>query len=122
MLGLAGQLLNHRILTALRTPENVLAQAELYLGIYFMGLPFLFMYNVLASVFNALGDSRTPLYLLIFSSLLNVGFDILSVTWLGMDVDGVAVATVMAQGISACISFGLLVKKLRDKYMEEIGL
>lgn len=121
VLGLAGQLLNHRILTALRTPENVLAQAELYLGIYFMGLPFLFMYNVLASVFNALGDSRTPLYLLIFSSLLNIIFDILSVTWLGMEVDGVAIATVMAQGISACISFGLLLKKLRGYPLKDAG-
>ena len=71
------------------------------------------MYNVLAAIFNAMGDSRTPLYLLIFSSLLNVVLDIISVTWLGMGVDGVAIATVMAQGVSALISFALLLKKLR---------
>jgi putative MATE family efflux protein len=112
-LGLAGLFCNHWILTLLRTPENVLAQAELYLGIYFMGLPFLFMYNVLASIFHALGDSRTPLGLLIFSSVLNVILDILSVTKLGMEVDGVAIATVAAQGISACISFVLLMRKLK---------
>ena len=47
-------------------------------------MPFLFMYNVLAAIFNAMGDSRTPLYLLILSSVLNVGLDILSVTVFGM--------------------------------------
>ena len=95
-------------------------QAKLYLGIYFLGMPFLFMYNVLASIFNAMGDSRTPLYLLIFSSVLNVVLDIISVTWLGMGVDGVAIATVMAQGISALISFSILMKKLKG-YEQEAG-
>jgi len=52
------------ILQALKTPENILASAQLYLRIYFAGLPFLFMYNILASMFNAMGDSKTPLYLL----------------------------------------------------------
>lgn len=121
VLGLFGRLLNHRILLALKTPENVLAQAELYLGIYFMGLPFLFMYNVLASIFNALGDSRTPLYLLIFSSVLNVILDILSVTWLGMGVDGVAYATVASQGLSACISLFLLLGRLKGYGDDEEG-
>ena len=101
------------ILRALDPPENILGQAELYLSIYFLGMPFLFMYNVLASVFNAMGDSRTPLFLLIFSSLLNVVLDIISVTSMGMGVDGVAIATVMAQGISVCISFGVLLHRLK---------
>ena len=113
VLGGLGFAMNGTILTALNTPENIMGQARLYLGIYFLGLPFLFMYNVLAAIFNALGDSRTPLYLLIFSSILNVVLDIISVTWLGMGVDGVAIATVMAQGISALISFGLLLRKLK---------
>lgn len=113
LLGSLGFLLNGWILNTLGTPSNVLGQARLYLGIYFLGLPSLFMYNVLASVFNALGDSRTPLYLLIFSSVLNVVLDILSVAWLGMGVDGVAAATVMAQGVSALISFCLLFRKLK---------
>lgn len=113
LLGSFGFGLNGWILEALETPSNVMGQARLYLGIYFLGLPFLFMYNVLAAVFNALGDSRTPLYLLIFSSILNVVLDIISVTWLGMGVDGVAIATVMAQGLSALISFGILLKKLK---------
>ena len=110
----AGLLLNHRILVLLKTPDNILDQAELYLGIYFLGLPFLFMYNILASMFNATGDSRTPLFLLIFSSLLNVVLDIISVTWLSMGVDGVAIATVIAQGISAVLAFIILMRRLQS--------
>ena len=120
LLGSAGLYLNGLILESLKTPANIMGQAKLYLGIYFLGMPFLFMYNVLAAIFNAMGDSRTPLYLLIFSSILNVVLDIISVTWLGMGVDGVAIATVMAQGISALISFGILMKKLRG-YEQEDG-
>ena len=115
LLGSAGLYLNGLILESLKTPANIMGQ-----GTYFLGMPFLFMYNVLAAIFNAMGDSRTPLYLLIFSSILNVVLDIISVTWLGMGVDGVAIATVMAQGISALISFGILMKKLRG-YEQEDG-
>ena len=113
LLGGFGFYYNGAILQRLNTPANIMGQAKLYLGIYFLGMPFLFMYNVLAAIFNAMGDSRTPLYLLIFSSVLNVILDILSVTALGMGVDGVAIATVVAQGVSACISFGLLMRKLK---------
>jgi len=116
LLGSVGLLLNGAILKALKTPEDILDQAKLYLGIYFLGMPFLFMYNVLAAVFNALGDSRTPLGLLIFSSLLNVMLDLISVTWFGMGVDGVAIATVTAQGVSVLLSFLLLLRKLHGFY------
>lgn len=117
-LALFGLLCSGFILHALKTPENVRQQAGVYLRIYFAGLPFLFMYNVLAAMFNAMGDSGTPLYLLIFSSLLNVALDLLLVTCFGLGVAGVAVATVLAQGISAVISFFLLRKKL-SAYREE---
>ena len=75
-LGLSGLAVNDWILRILKVPANVFEDAAAYLRIYFMGLPFLFMYNVQASVFNSLGDSRTPLYLLIFSSLLNIALDL----------------------------------------------
>lgn len=113
ILGGVGYYFNGTILRALQAPDNIMAQAELYLGIYFLGMPFLFMYNVLAAVFNALGDSKTPLYLLVFSSILNVVLDIFSITMLGMGVDGAAAATVFSQGVSAVISFGLLIRKLK---------
>ena len=72
LLALIGLLGSGSVLRILKTPEDIRQQAGVYLRIYFLGLPFLFLYNVLAAMFNALGDSRTPLYLLIFSSVLNV--------------------------------------------------
>ena len=109
---------NRAILTALNTPENIMSDAVLYLEIYFMGLPFLFMYNILSSIFNALGNSKTPLYLLIFSSLLNIVLDLVLVRNFGMGVAGVAVATLFAQGVSAVISFCLLLKQLKGYQVE----
>jgi len=113
VLGVFGVAANRQILTALSTPDNVLGDAALYLRIYFTGLPFLFMYNILAAIFNALGDSRTSLYLLIFSSILNIFLDLFAVRVLEMGVAGVAIATVMAQGIAAVMSFFILRKRLK---------
>lgn len=120
ILGIFGFGMCGQILTALKTPHNIMEDAVLYLRIYFVGLPFLFMYNILSSVFNALGNSKTPLYLLIFSSILNIILDLFMVLALGMGVAGVAVATVMAQGLSAVISFVLLIRTLR-KYENTAG-
>ena len=113
MLGVVGLVFSRNILTALNTPANILEDALLYLDIYFAGLPFLFMYNILSSVFNALGNSKTPLYLLIFSSLLNIVMDLAFVRGLGLGIAGAAVATVIAQGLSAVISFCLLLRALK---------
>ena len=113
LLGGIGIAYHVRILQALGTPDNIMTDAAMYLRIYFMGLPFLFMYNVLASIFNALGDSKTSLYFLIFSSVLNIFFDLYAVRILNMGVAGVAIATVIAQGIAAVLSFLVLLKKLR---------
>lgn len=105
-----GLLTKDQLLLSLNTPANIFADAALYLQIYFVGLPFLFMYNILSAVFNALGKSEIPLYLLIFSSLLNIVLDLFMVIVLKMGVAGVAIATVIAQGVSAIISFYILVK------------
>ena len=118
VLSVIGLLGNKAILSGLNTPENILSDAVLYLEIYFLGLPFLFMYNILSSIFNALGNSRTPLYLLIFSSLLNIGMDLVMVRVFHLGVAGVAIATVIAQGLSAVISFCLLLRLL-GTYREE---
>lgn len=120
LLTVFGLAMNPAILRALNTPENIFDDAVLYLQIYFMGLPFLFMYNILSSVFNALGESKIPLFLLIFSSILNVILDLFAVISLHMGVAGVAIATVFAQGISAVISFCILLGRLR-RYPTEPG-
>ena len=112
-LGLVGLVLGRQIMVLLNTPGDVLDMAAAYLRIYFAGLPFLFMYNILSSMFNALGKSRIPLGFLIFSSLFNIGLDWYFVTRLSMGVTGVAWATLIAQGISAMLSFGVLLGLLR---------
>lgn len=113
LLGGFGLLFSRQIMTALNTPENVMGVAVQYLNIYFFGLPFLFMYNVLSSMFNALGKSRIPLLFLIFSSVFNVVLDLILVLRFELGVSGVAWATMIAQGISAVLSFLVLIKELK---------
>ena len=112
LLGGFGYLLGWNIMVALNTPAEVLDMSVTYLKIYFLGLPFLFMYNVLSSMFNALGKSRIPLYFLIFSSVFNIVLDWIFVADFGLDVAGVAWATLIAQGVSVVGSFAVLLKVL----------
>lgn len=121
-LGLFGFFGNKSLLKLVNTPNNIFNDAALYLKIYFIGLPFLFMYNILSSVFNAMGKSRIPLYLLIFSSVLNILLDLYMVIVMKMGVAGVAIATVIAQGISAIISFIILIKTVRSYETEAENL
>ena len=94
------------------TPENILEEGILYLKIYVYGLGFLFFYNVATGIFTALGDSRTPLYFLIGSSVGNIVLDYVFVALCGMGVGGVAWATFIAQGISAILALGTLGRRL----------
>ena len=105
LLAVIGLVFGRQIMILLNTPEDVLDMATAYLRIYFLGLPFLFMYNVVSSMFNALGKSKIPLCFLIFSSLFNILLDYLFVRYLQMGVTGVAWATLIAQGLSAVMSF-----------------
>ena len=97
------------LMTLLKTPANIFEDAALYLKIYAWGIVFLFIYNVSTAIYTALGDSKTPLYFLIFSSLLNIGLDILFVTTFHMGVAGVAWATFIAQGLSGILCMAFLV-------------
>ena len=107
-----GVLFAPQILKLMGTPEDIFGQAQEYLNIYFYGFFFLFLYNAFSAVFNALGDSRKPLYFLIFSSVLNIGLDILFVGSFRLGVAGAAWATLIAQAVSAALSFGVLSYKL----------
>lgn len=118
LLALLGFVINPTVLRLLKTPENIMEDATLYLQIYFIGLPFMFMYNVLSSDFNALGKSKIPLYLLIFSSILNIAMDLWMVGGLRLGVAGAAIATVIAQGIAAVISFVILMRLLSTYKIE----
>lgn len=120
ILGGTGLFFGQEIMELLNIPENILEQATEYLNIYFLGLPFLFMYNILSAMFNALGRSKIPLYLLIFSSVFNIVLDVVFVREFHMGVAGVAWATLIAQGISAVVAFLLFVREMKQ-YQGEKG-
>lgn len=111
------------LLQLLRTPDSIMEEAALYLNIYIYGLIFLFAYNIFNGFFNALGDSKTPLFLLIGSSLGNIVLDIIFVKDLHMGVAGVAWATFIAQGISgilAVVIFCIRMKKIETEGQVDI--
>ena len=116
LLAAIGLMFGRDFMTYLNTPENILDMATDYLHIYFWGLPFLFMYNVISAIFNAVGKSRIPLYLLIFSSLLNILLAVFMVYNLGLGVRGAAWATFIAQGVSVLLSVLLLIREFK-KYV-----
>lgn len=101
------------ILRAMKTPDNIMDDSVAYLMIYVYGLLFLFVYNSANSICTGLGDSRTPLYLLVFSSVSNIGLDVLFVAVFHMGVKGVAWATFIAQGIAAVAANILLIFRIR---------
>lgn len=114
-----GLLINKSILKFMNTPSNILEDAQTYLQIYFLGIVFLFMYNILTSIYNALGESKTPLYFLILSSFLNIALDLLFVIEFQMGVSGVAWATLIAQGVSVTISGINLLRRIKKMNIQE---
>lgn len=115
----AGLPLCGTLLASLNTPQNIFDSASVYLSIYIGGLAFLFLYNVCTGIFTALGDSRTPLYFLIGSSVGNILLDLLLVTVIPMGVAGVAWATFIAQGAACVLSAVTLFRRLRQLPAEE---
>ncbi|MFA5659638.1 MAG: MATE family efflux transporter, partial [Oscillospiraceae bacterium] len=97
----SGLFLLKPLLELLNTPAENFSAAYGYILIIFFGCPFMFLYNCLTAVFNALGDSKTPLKFLIFSTLTNIGLDLLFVINFNMETKGVGYATIIAQGLSA---------------------
>ncbi|WP_243039324.1 MATE family efflux transporter [Mediterraneibacter gnavus] len=98
-------LLTRNILVFMRTPENIIDGAYHYILFIFLGIPATFLYNLLAGIIRSLGDSRTPVYFLILSSLLNIVLDLLFIVELHTGVAGAAYATVISQAISGILCF-----------------
>lgn len=90
------------LLRLLSTPDNIFADGALYLNIYIGGFIFLFLYNIATAIFTSVGDSKTPLFFLICSSVGNIALDYVFVKYFHWGVAGVAWATFIAQGL-ACI-------------------
>lgn len=93
------------ILRVMRTPETIFDGAYAYLLVTFIGVPCTFLYNLLSSVIRALGDSKTPFWFLLFSTVLNVVLDLFCILVLHWGVLGAAIATVVSQGISAALCY-----------------
>ena len=111
---LAGLIFCSPLLKMVNTPEDIFDPSAVYLNIYTAGLVFLFLYNVCTGIFTALGDSKTPLYFLIGSSVGNVLLDLLFVAVFRWGVAGAAWATFIAQGVSCLLSLYVIFKKLRE--------
>lgn len=137
ILVVAGTLLSRPLLSLMGTPDEVLGQAVLYMRIYFIGMPVNLLYNFGSAVLRAVGDTRRPLFYLTCGGVINVILNIGFICFWGMGVDGVALATIISQAISALlvvrclmISEGMLhlelsqiqVKKDKLKRIVQIGL
>ncbi|MEI3265885.1 MATE family efflux transporter [Frisingicoccus sp.] len=114
VLTVGGLLGTQSLMRMIRTPDNIFSDGALYLRIYVGGLIFLFLYNVATGIFTALGDSKTPLYFLIGSSLGNIALDTWFVAGFHWGVAGVAWATFIAQGIACILALLTLVRRLRQ--------
>ena len=104
-------ILNEPILRMMNFSDEIMPDVTAYMGIIYAGLIVTAAYNSLAAFLRALGDSKSPLYFLIISAVINVALDIAFIVWFGMGVEGCAYATVIAQGISALLCFVYILKK-----------
>ena len=118
VLSVLGVVLTPALLRMMQTPEEVLAHASEYLQIYFAGLSGLLLYNMGAGILRAVGDTRRPLYFLIFSAVTNTVLDLLFVAVFHMGVAGVAIATILAQFASAALVLAVLTQTKGDYRIE----
>lgn len=112
VLTIFGLLTSSYLMQMMNTPHNIFDAGDIYLKIYIGGMVFLFCYNVATGIFTALGDSKTPLYFLIGSSVGNVVLDYLFVAVFHFGVSGVGWATFLAQGIAGVLAVFTLLKRV----------
>lgn len=109
----AGLMGSAEMMRMINTPNNIFSDGDLYLKIYIGGFTFLFLYNVATGIFTSLGDSKTPLYFLIGSSIGNIVLDYIFVANFHWGVAGVAWATFLAQGIACVLAMYTLFRRLK---------
>lgn len=110
--------LTRPMMQLMQTPDDIIDGAVIYIGWIFAGIPFIFLYNMVAAIMRALGDSKTPLYFLILTSALNIGLDLLFIVPFHFGVLGAALATDISQVISGVLSFIYLRRKFDVLKME----
>lgn len=101
--GIAGVLATPAILRMMKTPDNLMGDSKLYVQIYFSGLIFICIFNIGSAILRAIGDSKRPLYYLMICCGINIVLDLVLVLACRMGVLGVAVGTLISQGISAVL-------------------
>lgn len=106
-----GQLIAAPMLRLIDTPEKVIEDATLYLRIYFVGMPFLIIYNFGAAILRSVGDTKRPMYCLILSGVINVILNLILVVGFHMGVAGVAIATAFSNFVSATLVLRMLSKE-----------
>lgn len=110
LFAILGQIIIHPMLTLMHTPAEIINLSEQYLRILFVGIPITVLYNMLASIMRALGNSKQPLYAMVIASLSNVVLDLLFIVFLGMGVTGAAIATIIGQFL-ACLYCITIIKR-----------
>ena len=100
------------LLRVLNTPDDIFTDAYNYIVIVFAGIGATMLYNILAGIIRSLGDSKTPLYFLIFSSFLNIGLDLLFIIVFKMGVKGASIATVLSELVIVIIQFQYIKKQI----------
>jgi len=113
-----GLLFSEPMLRIMGTPENVLPLSSLYMKIYFSGITFTMVYNFCASILRAAGDTKSPLIFLSIAGVVNVILNVVFVTQLDMNVEGVALATIISQGISAALCLIALMRRTDACHLE----
>ena len=108
-------------LRLLGTPEDIMPHASVYIRIYFLGIGGMLFYNVGTGILRAIGDSRRPMFFLIACCLVNIVLDLLFVVAFGWGVTGVAVATLLAQLVSAALVISTLIRSKGMSYQLRIG-
>ena len=114
----AGILLSPVMLRMMGTPENIIGKAELYLRIYFIGLPAMSIYNFGSAILRSLGDTKHPLYYLIAAGIINIILNVVFVAGFQMDVAGVAAATVISETVSAALTLRFLMRMEEELRLE----
>ena len=102
-LTILGLFISRPLLTLMNTPAEVLDYAVIYLQIYFLGMPFIMVYNFGSAILRCIGDTKRPLYCLLVSGIVNSALNLFLVIVFHLDIAGVAIATVVSNIISACI-------------------
>lgn len=104
-------ILTRPIMELMQTPADILADASLYIGWIFAGIPFVFLYNMVACIMRALGDSKTPLYFLLLTSVMNIVLDLVLILVFHMGVLGAALATDISQAVAGVWSLIYLIRR-----------